>query len=102
MCGVLSSVVVHDGRVQTFRDDDRGYERWLAGNPDLFVVNAERTPRPSYLVLHRATCRPIGGTPARGVRWTADYIKVCGSRAALESFARDVGGEAQPCGLCLR
>ncbi|WP_309112724.1 hypothetical protein [Saccharothrix sp.] len=86
--------------MQTFMDDDAGYERWLAGHPDLFVVNAERTPRPSYLVLHRATCRTIGGTPARGARWTADYIKVCGSRVDLEAFAREVGGAARACGLC--
>jgi hypothetical protein len=96
--------------VQTFLNDDLGYQRWLEAHPDLYVLNAERTPRPSYLMprpsylmLHRATCRTISGTPARGTQWTADYIKVCGPRGDLEAFARhDVGGEARACGLCVR
>jgi hypothetical protein len=96
-------VVAHDGWVQTFVDDDLGYQRWLEMHPDLYVLNAERPPRPSYLVLHRATCRTISGTPTRGIQWTADYIKVCGPRADLEAFARhDVGGAARACGFCIR
>lgn len=105
MCRVRPSLpwLEHDGRVQTFKDDDLGYQRWLGMHPDLYVLNAERTPRPPYLVLHRATCRSISGTPTRGAQWTADYIKVCGPRADLEAFARhDVGGTARACGLCLR
>lgn len=89
--------------MQRFVDNDLGYQRWLEMHPDLYVLNAERTLRPSYLMLHRATCRTISGTPARGAQWTADYIKVCGPRADLEAFARhDVGGTARACGLCLR
>ncbi|MFD5827306.1 hypothetical protein [Lentzea sp. NPDC060358] len=89
--------------MQRFSNDDAGYQRWLAAHPDLYVLNTERTPRPSYLVLHRATCRTITGTPARGRQWTAEYLKVCGSRAELETFAlNEVGGAAQACGLCAR
>jgi len=88
--------------VVEFKDDDGGYESWVSAHPDLFVLNTARTPAPNYLMLHRATCRTISGVPARGSRWTGDYIKYCGARHELEEFARlQVGGEAHPCRLCL-
>ncbi len=39
-----------------FFNDDDGYLRWLAQNPDGFVVNSNRVPVSSYLILHRASC----------------------------------------------
>jgi hypothetical protein len=88
--------------MQRFEDDDDGYLAWVAAHPIGFVINTERTPRPAYIVLHRATCRSISGDPARGHRWTHDYIKVCGDRGELEEFAIvEVGGAAQGCGLCI-
>ena len=65
------------------------------------MLNAERNPKPAYLILHRATCHTISGEPARGSQWTHDFIKVCGSHAELESFAWSVGGTPQRCGHCL-
>jgi len=87
--------------MQRFVDDDHGYLDWLAGHPDDFVINTGRTPSAAYLMLHRAGCGTINGTPARGTTFTGDYAKVCGEREELERFARQVGGQAQPCGLCL-
>lgn len=86
-----------------FQDDDDGYARWLSAHQvaDAFVLNAERRPGPSYLVLHRATCYTISGDPARGQHWTHDPIKICGDRAELEVFAGSIGGATQPCGHCL-
>lgn len=91
-----------DNEPVIFKDDDSGYREWLADHqgPDSFVLNAERNPKPAYLILHRATCHTISGEPARGDQWTHDFIKVCGSRAELESFARSIGGRPQPCGHC--
>jgi hypothetical protein len=87
--------------MRRFVDDDDGYLEWVVAHPDGFVINVERSPRTAYTVLHRASCRTISGDPARGAQWTHDYIKVCGDRTELEEFAsRDVGGPAQPCGLC--
>jgi len=95
-----AGVAVHYGEVQSFADDDSGYLQWLADHPDLFVLNTGRTS--TYLRLHQASCGTINGTPARGARWTGDYIKVCGTRHELEEFVRgNVGGEARQCGLCL-
>ena len=84
-----------------FVEDDRGYLDWLAAHPTGFVINTYRHPKPDYLRLHSATCRMINGTPTNGRRWTAEYIKVCGTRSELESWAATaVGGQAQPCPLC--
>ncbi len=87
--------------MRRFEDDDDGYLHWLGTHPDLHVLNTARNPTPAYLVLHRATCHTISGTPARGTRWTGDYIKICGRRQELDHFAHQVGGPIQPCGLCL-
>jgi hypothetical protein len=87
--------------VQCFRDNDEGYLTWLSDHPDDFVLNADRGPRPTYLRLHRATCRTITGAPARGQRWTGDYIKVCGGRDELTAWAAsEAHGEAQSCPIC--
>jgi hypothetical protein len=91
----------HHDEVESFIDDDIGYLQWLTAHPDGFVMNADRNPVPAYLLLHRTSCHTISGTPARGSRWTGDYIKFCGRRHELEEFARcNVGGEARACGLC--
>jgi len=41
--------------------NDDGYLRWLAQNPNGFVVNSNRVPVSSYLILHRASAN--GSTP---------------------------------------
>jgi hypothetical protein len=87
--------------VQRFIDDDDGYLAWLAAHQDLFVLNAARHPTPAYLMLHRASCHTINGTPTRGTRWTGDYIKIGGARGELVDYARrEVGGHTQQCGTC--
>ncbi len=86
-----------------FVDDELGYKRWIAAHPGGYVVNTYRTPGPTYLKLHRATCRTISGSPARGIRWTSGgYAKVCADdRAELDRWARTaVGGTLDPCPFC--
>lgn len=87
--------------VQRFADDDRGYLDWLDQHSDGFVINTGRTPGAAYLMLHRAGCGTITGKPARGTTFTGEYVKVCGERDELEEYARHLGGDAHPCGLCL-
>jgi hypothetical protein len=89
--------------MRIFEEDDAGYLTWIDGHQRGFVVNTFRQPDPQYLVLHRASCGTIRGTPACGKRWTTgDYIKACSeTRADLDHWARqNVGGELHPCGLC--
>jgi len=65
-----------------FEGNDKAYLKWLKVNPSGFVVNMLRNQSPSYMILHRATCRIIstytemakpGGFTER------QYIKVCAS-----------------------
>ena len=51
--------------MQIFKDDDGGYRVWLYDTLSGFVVNAQRNPSPSYLILHRATWVTISPTPDR-------------------------------------
>jgi hypothetical protein len=87
--------------MRCFIDDDAGYLSWLSDNPDGYVANTYRSPSPSYLMIHRATCQSIN--KLRGDTWTAgDYRKVCGDRAELERWAHDrVGGRLRPCAHCM-
>lgn len=76
-----------------FIDDDPGYLKWLSENPDGYVVNSHRTPRPVYVVLHRATCKSISVLPAGGRYWTDGYRKTCDkSRPPLDRWAVSLGG----------
>lgn len=90
--------------VEIFRNDDGGYLAWLAAHSAGFVLNVARSPRPNYLILHRATCRTISGRPTRGGPWTGPYIKVC-SDDQLQIAAwtgQAVGAAPTRCGVCLR
>jgi hypothetical protein len=87
---------------EKFVDNDDGYLAWIAQHPEGFVLNTARTPNPNDLRLHRATCSTITILQPQARRWTGDYIKICGSRTELESWASDtVGGAVQPCRFCM-
>jgi hypothetical protein len=87
----------------TFDDDDDGYLAWLAANQAQFVLNIQRSASPpTNLVLHRASCGTINGTPARGLHWTGPYIKVCGAMSDLQIYVERVAAaEPRSCGLCM-
>jgi hypothetical protein len=80
-----------------FNEDNGGYEWWITANPGQYVINAERSLNPRTMVLHRARCRTISGTPANGGTWIGSYVKICGTRRELESHYPT----ARPCGTCL-
>ncbi len=86
--------------ITCLKDDDDGFFAWPTQNPDGYVVNSERNPKPSYLILHRPGCRHFKSSNA--LRWTKDYIKFCSpSRANPEAWATSaIGGEAQLCRSC--
>lgn len=88
--------------MEIFRDDDDGYLCWVADNPSGYVLNCERPPNRSYLMLHQASCHTISGVPPSGDKWTSDYIKVCSTdRGEIEAWAeKETGGTPQPCGTC--
>src|SRR5271157_6274634 len=90
-----------DNGFQQFVNDDDGYLRWLAQNPNGFVVNSNRVPVSSYLILHRASCKWIN-TSAQTNWTTTGYIKTCSNDlTALTDWAeREVGGSLKPCKSC--
>jgi hypothetical protein len=98
----LLSTDGHD--VALFRDDESGYLTWLAAHPHGFVLNTNRSPRPDYLVLHRASCRTISGRPPRGGPWTGQYIKLCAddSREIVAWAEATIGATPRECGACRR
>jgi hypothetical protein len=90
----------HPENITVFRDDDAGFFRWLDDHPDGHFINSERTPKPTYLVLHRADCSHFDRGPA--VHWTKDCIKICSPRRGdLEEWASGaLGGEVTLCRTC--
>jgi hypothetical protein len=89
--------------VLTLDHKDEAYLTWLDGHQEGFVVNAYRNLEPHYLMLHKASCRTINGTPARGDTWTSgEFIKVCSEfRHEIELWARtSTAGSLKPCGVC--
>lgn len=87
----MSDVIVFDA-------GDEPYLKWLSENPQGWVVNAARNPKPSYLKLHRTWCRWISEPRDPGADTERDYIKVCAPhREALETWARrTVHGRLDP------
>ena len=82
--------------------DDPTYLSWMKANPGGFVLNSYNPARQGYLILHRATCHTITGTPANGRSWTKDYSKTCSvSREDLEDWTRHSFGDGpKRCGIC--
>jgi hypothetical protein len=93
---------MHDELMVHFAHHDAGYRDWLVKHPSGYVINTYTNPSPSYLKLHHGSCRSISRLQ-RGARTftDGDYSKVCGERAELEAYARQLGGSAEPCPLCL-
>ncbi len=81
--------------------NDDSYLRWLAESPDGFVVNSNRVPVSSYLILHRASCKWIN-TPAQTNWTTTGYIKTCSNDLTVlsEWAEQEVGGSLKPCKSC--
>lgn len=85
-----------------FVHDDAGYLRWLTQHPSGFVINTYTRPSAAYLKLHHASCTTISRLQQGARSFThGAYSKLCGGRAQLEQHARQIGGTAQPCPLCL-
>jgi hypothetical protein len=88
--------------MQHYVRNDAGYLSWIARHPDGFVINTYAKPSRAYLKLHQATCTSISRLQLGARSFTeGEYSKLCGRRDELEKHARQLGGAAQPCPLCL-
>lgn len=85
-----------------FQDDNDGLFDWMEAHPDGYLLNADRNPKPSFLVLHKSRCRHFSDKSGRGVERTINQVKVCSDdRTQLEDWAFDkVGGEVTLCRTC--
>lgn len=88
--------------MKKFIDNDEGYLKWVDNNLQGFVINCNRQPNSRYLILHRADCRTITGTPANGESWTSGYMKVCSlDPTELKNWAhQEIKGNPRHCGIC--
>ncbi len=90
--------------MEEFVDDDRGFFAWVARHPDGYVLNTQRNPRETYLMVHRATCGTLRLQYPRQKTMTGPYIKICGQSVeeiqqwADQHFRHRV--TLQPCGKC--
>jgi hypothetical protein len=84
-----------------FVDDDFGYLQWLRDRPGTFVLDTERRPSRSFVVVHRTTCSSISGQTTAG-GWTTRQIKVCASTyEEIEDWTQyHVGVQPTRCHLC--
>jgi hypothetical protein len=85
-----------------FRDDDAGYQAWLATHPDGYVVNIARSHNATTARVHHAYCQTINRQNSSDGARTGPYIKVCAQHLTeLEQWASEHVGEAIPlCGAC--
>lgn len=88
-----------------FTDDDNGYMAWVGANPDGLVVNVRAAAGPSYVVLHRATCRHIATVRDDRAYTGRGYRKVVSTslddlRAYARSIGRWDGSFSQTCSHC--
>lgn len=88
-----------------FANDDAGYLKWIGENPTGFVLNVEQSPRPEYLILHRATCSTIAKPRDDGAYTDRGYQKVVANDLTeLQGFARKIGRPdgsfSKACGHC--
>lgn len=91
--------------MQHFTNDDAGYLNWIAENPKGFVLNVERSPRPEYLILHRATCSTIAKLRENGAYTDRGYQKIVAIELTeLQGYARQIGRPdgsfSKTCGHC--
>ncbi len=76
---------------EEFVDREASYLAWVLGHPDGFVLNTERKPKATYMVLHTAKCRTVNRPDEGKDAFTGgDYIKVCSDvpGALLEWMSR--------------
>ena len=61
-----------------FLDEDRAYLNWVTHHRQGFVLDCQRNPTKSHLVIHRATCPAIKHADSKRSHWTTGkHMKGC-------------------------
>lgn len=89
-----------------FNNDENNYQQWLKNNPDGYVLTTVREIAPTYMSLHRASCRMISQymkNMAKDAFTGKGYIKIC-SRSTNDLVAwiknNDGDGFTKLCSIC--
>ena len=97
---------MEESMVEMFDNNDDLYQKWLAENPDGFVINTTRDYSKDYMVLHKATCSSISkytNMAQPGGFTERRYIKICSDTIEdLENWVRKQGAITftKECGKC--
>jgi hypothetical protein len=91
-----------------FDKSDAAYQEWLLRNETGYVINTPRNLSPSYMVLHRASCKTIRqyNEMAREGGFTErQYVKVCATtigelRDWVRTHGRPDGSFSRHCPSC--
>ena len=86
--------------MQTFDDNKAGYLKWVASNPNGFVINAPKQSDSFPYMLHRANCSHI--TTDRHTNYTTtDFKKICSlNRQELVEWGTNDSSDFQECKHC--
>ena len=86
---------------ELFWDNEDGYRKWLANNPNGFVVNCDkRVQNPQYPMLHNVSHKLVSSTKINNYT-TNDYFKVCSpDKESLELWAKNRGVKLTQCRTC--
>ena len=78
-----------------FDFDDGPYIKWIASNPNGYVINTRRENDPTYMVLHTATCKHISNYHSMckpGAFTERTFIKICSDNInELSTWVRNHG-----------
>ena len=85
--GSGSTVSKASAAVVEFRGDDHGYLSWVSRHKSGWVVNAESSPNPGNLQLHKAWCPTISDPRPAGAYTERQYVKFCAAQKEdLDSY----------------
>ncbi|MBF0537641.1 MAG: hypothetical protein HQL03_05215 [Nitrospirae bacterium] len=92
--------------IETFNNDEKGYQAWIENNPDGFVIDSNPNPSTESLYLHTAACRTINPfrRKPKGRNAPKSYIKMCSkNRKDLENWAmRKLRITLKQCQICFK
>lgn len=89
---------------QKFEKQEAAYRDWLRVHSQGFVLNTRAKLSPSYMVLHRASCRHVttySGSATEGGFTERKYRKVCSENVApIKAWVLGNGGTISSCSHC--
>ncbi len=92
--------------IETFNNDEKGYQTWIENNPNGFVINSAPNLSTESLYLHTAACGTINPLrrKRKGKNTHRSYIKMCSNnRKELDNWAmRELRIKLHECHFCFR